>query len=142
VTVSTGDRVTFAIEATGTAPLHYRWLLNGADIPGAPDSPTLVIPAASAESAGQISVVVSNDYGSITHVVGTLALVDLKMFAGVVITGTVGSHYRIEYTPALADPPQWTTAVSDLALPSSPYVWIDVESPGQAKRFYRAVPLP
>ncbi|MCX6902841.1 MAG: immunoglobulin domain-containing protein [Verrucomicrobia bacterium] len=141
-TVPTGGKATFMIEATGTPPLHYRWLVNGVGLAGAPDSSALIIGSATAELTGQIGVVVSNDYGAITNVVGTLSLVDLKMFAGVVISGLVGSHYRIEATPALADPPQWTTVVSDLAIPSSPYVWVDLSSPGHEKRFYRAVPLP
>jgi hypothetical protein len=140
-TISPGHSLTLTVQATGTAPLHYRWLLNGTDIPGAPDSPTLNIPNVTAEFAGQISVLVSNSYGAVTGLVATLGLVDLKMFAGVIIVAPVGSNYRIDYTPALADPPQWTV-LTNVTLPSTPYVFIDFDSPTQAKRFYRAVAAP
>lgn len=58
-------------------------------------------------------------------------------YTGVTITGEVGRTYRIEFTPALAEPPAWQ-ALTNLILSHSPFFWLDPDSAGAANRFYRA----
>lgn len=62
---------------------------------------------------------------------------DIKMFAGVIINGAVGAKYEIQSTPAVG-PINWTT-LSTLALPSSPYTFIDYRSPTNTQQFYRVL---
>jgi len=65
---------------------------------------------------------------------------DLHMFAGLTITGTVGWPCRIDYADHLT-PTNWI-ALTNVFLPSSPFLFIDTTSPNSAQRFYRAVGLP
>jgi len=61
-------------------------------------------------------------------------------YTGVTINGCVNKPYRIEASPT-GNPDSWT-AVTNLVLPSSPYLWIDPDSINMAQRFYRAILLP
>jgi len=73
---------------------------------------------------------------------GTPATVlSVKMYAGLTITGVKDARYRIEYSPAAASPPDWQT-LTTITLPSSPFLFIDENSPGANSRFYRATLLP
>jgi hypothetical protein len=54
---------TFSVAASGTAPLRYQWLANGAGISGATTNPLTL--QAYQNNSGFYSVIVSNDYGSI-----------------------------------------------------------------------------
>jgi len=66
------------------------------------------------------------------------ASLDIDLYAGLQIAGTVGGTYRIDYANALPST-NWTT-LTNLVLPSSPYLFIDTETPANhMKRFYRAV---
>src|SRR5438105_666108 len=65
-TVSTGQRATFTVTATGTAPLSYQWQKNGTAI-GAATAASYTTPATTASDNGnQFTVVVSNAAGSVT----------------------------------------------------------------------------
>jgi len=67
----------FAVVASGTAPLRYQWfrdgfaMVNGARISGATNS-LLTITALQAGDIGNYQVVVTNSFGSITSVVASL----------------------------------------------------------------------
>ena len=65
LTITQGTDAPFAVTASGTAPLSYQWLFNGAPISGATASGYTVINAQST-NAGSYSVVVSNAVGSLT----------------------------------------------------------------------------
>jgi hypothetical protein len=61
-------------------------------------------------------------------------------YTGVTINGCVDKPYRIEAS-ATGNPDSWT-AVTNLVLPSSRYLWIDPDSINMTQRFYRAILLP
>jgi len=71
------------------------------------------------------------------------AQLDIQTYAGLTITGTVGTVYSVEYVTDLAR----TNATSAwhcrefLLLPASPYLWVDRSAPATDKRFYRAVAM-
>lgn len=136
--VKLGDTVNFTVGASGSVPLTYQWRLNSQPITGATNT-TLVLTNVSAGNAGFYDVVITGPSGTTTSAAVSLGFVDLKLYAGIVITGPVGGNYRIDYTSALADPPSWQF-LANVTLPSSPYVFIDYASPGVGQRFYRAVP--
>lgn len=64
--------------------------------------------------------------------------VDLKMFAGLIINGPIGSNYNVEATSALG-PANWTT-LTNVTLETQPYIYIDYRSPTNAQQFYRVAP--
>lgn len=83
---------------------------------------------------------VSNAFGSITNC-ANLSVLDLKLFAGLVLAGPVGTNYKIEFTPALGGTNTWQT-LTNITLATSPSVFFDQDSPNQPKRLYRALRLP
>lgn len=137
-TVSPGGPVTLSIGSTGEA-LAYQWRRNGKPIPGA-TAASYTVAKAGGENAGSYDVVVTGRDGSVTSAAASVFVLDLQMFAGLVIDGPVGGQVRVEYTNDIQQQTGWT-ALNTLTLPRSPYVYIDENSPGQPKRFYRAVPV-
>ncbi len=68
-----GSNITFTVSASGTAPLAYQWLKNGAVISGA-TSATLTLNNVSAADAASYSVAVTNAVGSATSGSATLTV--------------------------------------------------------------------
>jgi len=74
----------------------------------------------------------------------TPAGLDLQLYAGLTITGAVGTVYQIQYVTDLAqtnNPSAWR-CLEFLQLPVSPYLWADKSAPATGQRFYRAVVFP
>src|SRR5512136_1537275 len=74
----------------------------------------------------------------------TPAGLDIQLYAGLTITGAVGTVYSIECVTDLAQantPSAWH-GLEFLQLPASPYLWIDKSTPATGRRFYRAVVYP
>lgn len=67
----------------------------------------------------------------------------IQAYAGLSITGAVGTVYSVEYVRDLAqtnNPSAWR-CLEYLQLPASPYLWADTSSPATGQRFYRAVAM-
>jgi len=62
----------------------------------------------------------------------------LQLYAGLTITGAVGTVYSVEYVTDLAQTNSWR-CLEFLQPPASPYLWADKSAPATGKRFYRAV---
>ena len=65
----------------------------------------------------------------------------LQLYAGLTITGAVGTVYSVEYLTDLAqtnNASAWR-CLEFLRLPASPYLWTDKSAPATGMRFYRAV---
>jgi len=71
----------------------------------------------------------------------TPAELDIELYAGLTITGAVGSVYQIQYATDLAQTNNATAwrCQEFLQLPANPYLWADKSNPATGKRFYRAV---
>ncbi|HEY2084122.1 MAG TPA: FG-GAP-like repeat-containing protein [Verrucomicrobiae bacterium] len=78
--VSVGSSATFSVTATGTAPLRYRWHMNGTNILSATNS-TLVLTNVYATNAGVYYVTVTNLYGSTDSSNATLTVTGFDHFA-------------------------------------------------------------
>ncbi|HOX03829.1 MAG TPA: LamG domain-containing protein [Verrucomicrobiota bacterium] len=65
---------------------------------------------------------------------------DLSLFAGFTLTGTIGRTYRIEWANSM-ESEHWSPAET-LTLTSSSQLWVDLNKPVQATRFYRVIALP
>jgi formylglycine-generating enzyme required for sulfatase activity len=71
----------------------------------------------------------------------TPAGLTIQTYAGLTITGAVGTVYSIEYATDLAQtniPSAWR-CLEFLQLPVSPYLWPDKSAPATGRRFYRAM---
>jgi formylglycine-generating enzyme required for sulfatase activity len=68
------------------------------------------------------------------------ATLAIQTYAGLTITGAVGTIYTVQYTTNL-DRPDWRSA-GIVQLPSSPYLWVDTAAPATGHRFYRALEGP
>jgi hypothetical protein len=135
-TVSPNGSVTLSVGATGGG-LSYQWQFNGTNITGA-NGASLTIANVSAANIGVYTVIVNNAAGSATSSSVTLTSVDVKMFAGVIVNGPLGSNYLIQATSNLLSG-NWTT-LTNVALPMQPYIYIDYTSDTNRQQFYRAVP--
>ncbi|MGA2241369.1 MAG: S8 family serine peptidase [Verrucomicrobiota bacterium] len=71
--INPGNDANFSVGATGTPPLQYQWRLNGVALTDATNT-TLVVTNVHVAQTGDYSVVVSNDYGSVTSAVAVLSV--------------------------------------------------------------------
>ena len=71
----------------------------------------------------------------------TPAALMIQTYAGLTITGAVGTVYSVEYAtdPAQTNTPNTWCCLEYLQLPASPYLWVDSFAPAARSRFYRAV---
>src|SRR5207302_1558993 len=73
-TVTVGQTATFAVVATGTAPLSYQWQKSGTAISGATSASYTTPATTSADNGATFVVVVSNSAGSVTSTAATLTV--------------------------------------------------------------------
>lgn len=139
ITTNLGGDITLTVTPDGTPPFTYQWRKNGTNIVGALDE-RIAINNTVIYDGGLYDVIVSGPGGSVTNVIALLTFTELHMYAGLNIGGPVGKNYRVDYTEDLSGNPTWT-ALTNFALPSSPYLFIDRQSRERPKRFYRAVPI-
>jgi hypothetical protein len=64
--VNEGEPATFAVVASGPAPLSYQWLKNGGTISGATSASYTTPPTTALDNGSEFQVVVSNSLGSAT----------------------------------------------------------------------------
>lgn len=136
--ISANGTVTFNVGSAGTAPFTAQWMFNGTNLPGATGL-SLTLTNASLAQAGTYSALVSNGAGNATSIVAVLTVTDLRMYAGISIAGAVGRTYNVDARNDLNG--NWLN-LTNIVLPSSPYFFIDMNSPQYPRRFYRAVLLP
>ncbi len=146
-----GVNVRFDVAAVGSPPLAYQWWKDASTIEGATNA-SLVLTNVQASAAGNYWVAVSNSLGSTNSAAAILTVdqsalggvLSLNMYAGMVFSGTVGKPYSIQYLDDLSRSNNWFdwTPLTNFTLQASPASFIDWNSPGASKRFYRAVQMP
>jgi hypothetical protein len=73
-TVTAGQTATFAVTATGTAPLSYQWQKNGTPITGATSASYTTPAEITADNGAQFMVAISNSAGSVTSTAAILTV--------------------------------------------------------------------
>src|SRR5829696_661432 len=73
LSVTSGANATLTVQATGAAPLIYRWQLFGTNLPGRTNA-TLSLTNINLNNGGIYSVIVTNNSGTVTS---ALALVNI-----------------------------------------------------------------
>src|ERR1700674_4350146 len=62
---------------------------------------------------------------------------NLQLYAGLSITGAVGTVYSVEYVTDLGQTNSWR-CLTFLQLPATNYLWFDPTAPATGQRFFRA----
>jgi hypothetical protein len=73
-TVTAGVRVTFSVQASGSAPLSYQWRRNGTAIPAATGASYTTPATTISDSGAQFTVLVGNASGSVLSGAATLTV--------------------------------------------------------------------
>lgn len=143
LSVEAGANATFAVGASGTAPLRYQWTFEGAAIAGATNA-TYTVTNAQIADAGAYRVVVSNVGASVTSAVATLSLLGQPILSGpeflpngharLFIQGAPNRTYTIESSLNLTN---WTFR-GTLVYSNGLMPYIDTTASGATNRFYRA----
>ncbi len=140
-TIFAGNPVQFQVKVEGTPPFAYQWFLNGAPLPGKTNA-ILAVTSATQQDVGAYSVTVSNVAGTTqTSQPAVLSLIDLRMFAGLIVTGQQGAKYKLEFANSLTQPVVWQ-AWKTVTLETAVQIFIDEDSPQHQQRFYRAILIP
>lgn len=130
-----------------TDPNFVTTLAGAAGLTGSTDGLGIAVrfnyPAGvAADSAGRIYVA-----DTLNHTIRVEcclpARVKVALYAGLMIEGSVGCQYQIEYTTFLNPTPSLTVWIPlvTLTLPSSPFLYVDTSAPASNNRFYRVVVL-
>ena len=64
-TVQSGAPVTFSVRASGTPPLRYQWMRNGAEITGATAQDYTIAAVVQADNGARFRAQVTNDFGNV-----------------------------------------------------------------------------
>jgi hypothetical protein len=138
-----GQNTTLDVGAVGSGVLSYQWYYNGVAISGATTN-AYSLNDLQFTNAGLYSVVVNSAYGSVTNkayqVVVNPANVSLSLNPDLLIQGTVGYNYIIQYSTDLSNTNGWMT-LTNLILSQPTQYWDDTGAQwNQGQRFYRVVP--
>lgn len=143
LTVTNGYPASFAVTAFGFPSLAYQWFFNGANLPGATNT-MLTIQNAFPANAGAYTVVVTNNYGSVTSNPAMLTVLPLSIFSPTLLTSgqfrfnfdtATGVNYTVQYSTNLTQWFPWVT----LGGIGGPLSLIDPNTAGSQQRFYRIV---
>lgn len=136
-----GQSVAFAVTATGAGPFAYQWYFNDTLLSGQTSS-VLTLTNLRSDQTGSYQVVVKDNYGqSTTSTPATLivgdACIELKMYAGMNISGEAGRTYELRYTTDLSNTnlATWTPLATNV-MSSSGWFCVDRESASSPRRFY------
>jgi glucose/arabinose dehydrogenase len=120
LTVGDGQDATFSAFASGPEPLSYQWYRDGTPIDGATDS-TVTLPAVGlADDGAQISVEVTNSFGTTASNAATLTVLDDEPPVPTINSPKINAHFAggdvIKISGTATDP-------EDGPLPASAFEW-------------------
>ena len=144
--VNGGSPASFAVGATGTAPLVYQWRRNGVNLAG-DSSNVLFIASASAADAANYAAVISNSFGSVTSAVAVLTVNVAPLFTGagwradggfsLSFTGAAGETCVLLGVSNLESPNVWLPLATNVADTNGGFNFVDAQATGFSRRFYR-----
>ena len=135
-----GQSASFQVTAVGVQPLFYQWLSNSVPMAGQTGT-NLVLTNLVGSQAGAYSVIVSNQFSTVTSAPAQLVIndtcVDIRLYAGLNMSGQPGANYLLSYTTNLNAPINWLPLATN-TMPVSGWLYIDTKTPFSPQRFYRA----
>ena len=147
-TVGAGALVDIAVNATSTGPLGYQWFHGAAALVGATNYITYLAGVSTADS-GQYSVVVFNNFGSVTSnpvilkVRPPFQTLSPSLIQGqglqLQFTGTQGSNYILQAATSLVAPVKWQPIATNYAGAYGYWSFTDTNALVMPARFYRTM---
>ena len=119
-TVAVGQSATFAVAASGAAPLSYRWQRNGATIAGATSSSFTLASAQASDNGARFRVVVTNTLGTATSREATLTVTSNMAPVATITQPVTGTLYSGGQTINFAGT---GTDAEDGTRPASAFTW-------------------
>jgi glucose/arabinose dehydrogenase len=119
-TAMPGGSASWTVQPTGTQPLVYQWLRDGAAIAGATSATYTLSPVASTDNSAGFSVTVQNAYGSVTSAPMTLVVSNDQPPVCAITTPAANATYFAGQIIAFAGT---ATDLEDGILPPSAYTW-------------------
>lgn len=147
LSVRSGETASFAVGATGNAPLVFQWyrgLSGDTNNPVGVDRPDYTTGALTADTRYWVSVrnslgMVDSDTAWVTVVPSQTPKLSFQILAGfpvITLDGKVGTNYVLQYKNNLSDP-NWTLLLN-FTLSANPFTYFDTTATGQQRRYYRA----
>jgi hypothetical protein len=154
-----GSNASFSVTATcGTKPMNYQWQKSGVAITNATNS-TLTLTNLQCTDGGLYNVLVSNSSATVASGNACLMVnpsgVGIALYAGITVTGLVGTVYHVQYTTNLTgtiltcgescaawtncNDPNWLN-LTTITQREPVQIWYDPWPANQLRRFYRVVP--
>jgi len=119
--------------------ITYQWFRDGNLISGA-TGPNFNIGSLQSTNVGNYQLVATTAFGSITNTV-PVAIAESGQFAGIALDGPAGARVALQFIDTLGATNQWQS-LTNLNHPGGRQFYFDLNSPGAARRFFRAVPTP
>ena len=144
-TVPQHGTVSFRVVASAVVaefPLSYQWFFENSPIPQATNS-ILTLTDLHAANAGNYHVLITSgdqSTNSVTAHLSVVPVVGVQMVTAVYMNGDVGTRYRLECINSIGSTDVWLT-LTNVILPSDPYIFFDLSAIGQPKRVYRQVQI-
>jgi uncharacterized delta-60 repeat protein len=143
--VLVGGTAVFGVGVTGN-PLNFQWFKDGNPIGGANASNYSIMNVA-LTNAGGYSVVVSNQFNSVTSTVANLSVgilpqtVQFHLNADRSLTlqmpGTPGFNYVLQTATNLTPPVVWQNVASNQTATNGDWTYVDTNPPVAGSRYYR-----
>ena len=145
--VLVGQTAAFAVSASGTQPLRFKWYFNGTSALATGTKASLTLTNVQLADAGSYLVTVSNTYGFATSAPATLSVYETAEASLTSVTVTPSNQFQFEIAgvPGFNYVVQTSTNLTDwdpLTTNVSPFNFSEAISVDLSQRFYRAVYLP
>ena len=137
-----GGRVTLQMQMSASELLTYQWLHDGRPIPGATNA-TLPLPAMSMSNAGQYTVIVRNQVGTVARASAAIAIFSMQFSNGAAqlsVAGPAGRNFSIYYSDKLGLGANWQT-MTNFTMTGTMSQLSTTPPQGRQARFYRAAML-
>ena len=145
VAVPVGGNAVFGVSVTGN-PLNYQWWKDGNPLTGANTSNYSIVNVA-LTNAGGYSVIVSNQFNSVTSSVANLTVgilpqtvqfhLNLDKSLTLQMPGTPGFNYVLQTATNLTPPVLWQNVASNQTDTNGDWTYVDTNTPVAGSRFYR-----
>lgn len=144
-TVPQHGTVSFRVVASAVVaefPLSYQWFFENSPIPQGTNSVLTLTDLHAANSGNYHVLITSGDQStnSVTAHLSVVPVVGVQMVPAVYMNGDVGTRYRLECINSIGSTDAWLT-LTNVILPSDPYIFFDLSAIGQPKRMYRQVQI-